>query len=245
MDIYAHRGSSGTHPENTLASFKEAAGLPVFGVEFDVHMTKDGELVIIHDETIDRTSNGNGYVKDMTLAELRTYDYGTWFSLEFQGEVIPTLDEVLEVFSETTHHLNIELKSDIFPYEGMAEKVIELVHAKGLDTRVIITSFDHETIRLVKHLAPHLETAALFMEVLVDPHIYIRSIPADALHITLPAALRSFTKKVIEEGIPVRVFTVNEETHVDLLRNTKVHAIFTDFPGKMHAYLSQFHNRLF
>ena len=127
MDIYAHRGSSGTHPENTLAAFREAARLPIYGVEFDVHLTKDGELVVIHDETIDRTSNGKGFVKDMTLAELRSFDFGSWFSDEFRGEPIPTLHEVLEVFSETSHHLNIELKSDIFPYEGMAEKVVAMV----------------------------------------------------------------------------------------------------------------------
>ena len=85
MDIYAHRGSSGTHPENTIAAFHEAARLPIYGVEFDVHLTKDGELVVIHDETIDRTSDGKGFVKDMTLAELRTFDFGSWFSKNFRG----------------------------------------------------------------------------------------------------------------------------------------------------------------
>ena len=79
MKIYAHRGSSGTHPENTIAAFKAAAKLPVHGVEFDIHMT-DQELVVIHDETIDRTSNGTGFIKDMTLAELKEFDFGSWFS---------------------------------------------------------------------------------------------------------------------------------------------------------------------
>lgn len=239
MKIYAHRGSSGTHPENTFAAFKEAALLPVHGVEFDVHMTKDGELVIIHDETIDRTSNGTGFVKDMTFAELRTYDYGAWFSSEFEGEVIPTLDEVLDIFSETTHHINIELKSDIFPYEGMAKKVVELIHKKGFDSRVVISSFDHETIQLVKQLAPHLETGALFMEVLVSPLDYIRKIPADVLHLFLPAVLRESAMEVIEADVPVRVFTVNEEQYVDLVKNVGAHAIFTDFPEKMYHYLNK------
>ena len=81
MEIFAHRGASGNFPENTIAAFKEAARLPVFGVEFDVHMTADGELVVIHDESIDRTSNGTGYVKDMSLAELKKYDFGSWFSI--------------------------------------------------------------------------------------------------------------------------------------------------------------------
>ena len=122
MEIFAHRGASGNFPENTIAAFKEAARLPVYGVEFDVHMTADGELVVIHDESIDRTSNGTGYVKDMSLAELKTYDFGSWFSPDFQGETIPTLSEVLDVFDSTDHKLNIELKSDIFPYEGWSKK---------------------------------------------------------------------------------------------------------------------------
>lgn len=80
MKIYAHRGSSGTHPENTIAAFRATAKLPVHGVEFDVHMTKDHELVVIHDETINRTSNGVGFIKDLTLAELKEFDFGSWYS---------------------------------------------------------------------------------------------------------------------------------------------------------------------
>ena len=239
MKIYAHRGSSGTHPENTLAAFKDAAKLPIYGVEFDVHMTKDGELVIIHDERINRTSNGKGYIKDMTLAELRTYDFGSWFSNEFKGEVIPTLAEVLEIFSHTTHHINIELKSDIIPYSGMAEKVLDLVGAMKLEKRVVISSFNHEAIRTVKQLAPQIETAALFMEVLVDPIDYIRIIPVDALHIRVRAALHPSINKVIKEGVTVRVFTVNKIKYIKVLNEIGVHAIFTDFPERMMNYLNE------
>lgn len=238
MYIYAHRGSSGTHPENTLAAFKEAARLPIFGVEFDVHMTKDEELVIIHDEKINRTSNGKGFVKDMTLAELQTYDFGSWFSKECKGEVLPTLYEVLELFSETSFKLNIELKSDIFPYPGMAEKVLDLVGAMKLDSRVVISSFNHEMIRTVKQLAPHIQTAALFMEVLVDPLQYVRAIPTDALHITKHAALRPSAKKVIGEGVPVQVFTVNKASQMKALKEVGVRAIFTDYPEDMNNHLN-------
>lgn len=239
LDIYAHRGSSGTHPENTIAAFYEASRLPIYGVEFDVHLTKDGELVVIHDETIDRTSDGMGFVKDMTFAELRTFDFGSWFSNKCQGELIPTLREVLDVFSKTSHHLNIELKSDIFPYEGMPEKVVEMVQQLKLDTRVVISSFDHGAIRAVKKIAPHIETAALFMEVLVDPLDYLGNIPTDALHISLPSAVRSSMRKVVEEGAVVRVFTVNEEKYAATLRKIGVTAIFTDHPEKMMNYLAR------
>lgn len=107
MQIYAHRGSSGLYPENTLAAFLDAAQLQITGIELDVHLTKDHELVVIHDEMINRTSNGQGFVKDLTVDELKTYDFGIRFSKAFQGEKIPLLAEVLEIFSETNHLINI------------------------------------------------------------------------------------------------------------------------------------------
>ena len=237
MDIYAHRGSSGTHPENTLSAFKHAANLPIQGVEFDVHLTKDCKLVVIHDEKINRTSNGKGFIKDLTLEELRTYDFGSWFSQEFKGEKIPLLSEVLQVFSDTNHHINIELKTDVIAYEGIVEKTLQLLESMGLQSRVVISSFNHDTIREVKQLAPHIETATLSMKEFADPFEYVHTIPADALHLSLRTARRPSTEKVIRQGVPVRVFTVNHIKHIAPLKNIGVHAIFTDFPEKMLTYL--------
>ena len=242
MKIYAHRGSSGTHPENTIAAFLDAAKLPIHGIEFDVHMTKDGELVVIHDEKIDRTSNGTGFVKDMTLAELRNYDFGSWFSDQFKGELIPTVYEVLQIFSETTHHLNIELKSDVINYPGMTEKVLDLVGSLNLDHRIVISSFNLDAIRTVKELAPHIETGALFMKPLKNPLDYIRSIPTDALHIKARAALKTPMRQAINEGVIVRVFTINTSEYVDVLEQIGVDAIFTDYPEKLHKYIADIMN---
>ncbi len=239
MEIYAHRGSSGTHPENTLAAIQEAARLPIQGVEFDVHLTKDAELVVIHDEKINRTSNGKGFVKDMTLTELKAFDFGSWFADDFKGETIPTLREVLEVFADTPHHLHVELKSDKFPYPGMVEKTIALIEELQLDTRVTLSSFDHEAMRVAKQLAPHLETAALFMEVLVDPLDYVRNIPADALHLSYPTALRPSIQNVLKTGAIVRTFTVNKEKDAQMMKDIGVSGIFTNFPEKMIPYATQ------
>lgn len=238
MRIFAHRGASGTHPENTIAAFRKASTLPIYGVEFDVHMTKDGELVIIHDETIDRTSNGRGFVKDLTLEQLKQFDFGSWKDSRFQNERIPTLHEVLTLFAPTTLKLNIELKSDIFPYVGMVEKVLALITDLQLEERVILSSFDHAAVRRAKELAPQIEVAALFMEVLVDPLDYLNNIPADALHIFFPAALRPSVQEVLASSKPIRTFTVNEEKYAVALQQIGVDAIFTDFPEKMHRFLN-------
>lgn len=237
MKIYAHRGSSGTHPENTIAAFKATAKLPVHGVEFDVHMTKDHELVVIHDETINRTSNGTGFIKDLTLAELKKFDFGSWYSPKFKQETIPTLREVLYVFKDTHHHLNIELKSDVFPYEGMEQAVLQMLNDYRLETRVVISSFNHEMVRNFKQLAPSIETAVLFMEVMIEPHIYAEKVGADALHAFFPTVLRPMGVEAIASGKNVRVFTVNEEKYTDLLKQVGVDAIFTDYPERMWKYL--------
>lgn len=236
MKIYAHRGSSGTHPENTLAAFKATAKLPVHGVEFDVHMTKDRELVVIHDETINRTSNGTGFIKDMTLAELKEFDFGSWFSPKFKQEAIPTLREVLYIYKDTHHHLNIELKSDVFPYEGMEQEVLQMLLDYRLEARVVISSFNHEMVRNFKQLAPQIETAILFMEVMIEPHKYAEVVGADALHAFFPTVLRQMGVEAIASGKKVRVFTVNEEKYADMLEKVGVDAIFTDFPEKMWKY---------
>ena len=152
--IFAHRGSKGTHPENTLEAFKEAVRLGVDGIELDVHLTKDGELAIIHDETVDRTTNGTGYVRDMTMAELKKLDAGSWFSEEFYQSVIPTLAEVLSLLKDTDIKLNVEIKSDIIPYEGIEEKVLQTLESYSYKNNAIISSFNHYSVKKVHELDP-------------------------------------------------------------------------------------------
>ncbi|MCM3389157.1 glycerophosphodiester phosphodiesterase [Ureibacillus chungkukjangi] len=239
MKIYAHRGYSAKYPENTLAAFRAAADLPIDGVEFDVHLTKDQQVVVIHDESINRTSNGQGFVKDMTLQALRGFDYGGWFSKEFAGETIPTLSEVLTIFRNTNLRVNIELKSDIFAYAGMEELVLKEVEALGMQEQVVISSFDHEAVARVAELAPNIENAALFVNTILEIVEYQEKLPAKALHVSLPSALRRPVQDAIQRGSVVRVWTVNEVEHVILLVNSGVEAIFTDEPEKMMVFIKE------
>lgn len=236
MKIFAHRGYSAKYPENTLSAFKAVANIPIYGVEFDVHLTKDGEMVIIHDERIDRTSNGKGYGKDMTLEELRQYDFGSWFDKKFEGEKIPTLSEVLDIFANTKHILNIEIKSDIIPYEGLLEKVLDLIKNIGLEKRVVISSFDHEVIQKLAKVNPEIDNAALFLRNILNMVEYQEQIPSKALHVSLAGAFRKPITEALNAGKVVRVYTVNKVEQAEKLKGLKIDGIFTDEVEKMCDY---------
>lgn len=134
---FAHRGASAVCPENTMAAFRKGLELGATGIETDVQMTKDGGLVLIHDETLNRTTSGTGYVKDHTLAELLEVDAGSWFGPEFKDERLPLLEDLLDLLQGRDTILNIELKNGTFLYPGMEEKVIAAVRDFKMSDRVI------------------------------------------------------------------------------------------------------------
>lgn len=232
MKIFAHRGSSGMYPENTLVAFEAAKQLKIEGIELDVHLSKDGELMVIHDESVNRTTNGQGFVKDMSIDELRLLDAGSWKGSEYSGQRIPFLSEVLNLFQDTHHVINIELKSDIFPYEGLADKVLELVNRMDMQDRIILSSFDHEVLQYVGEKFPHVETACLTMEVMIGMPTYLHNLSANAAHVFFPTALRRMGQELVQADIPIRAFTVNEKAYAEMLEEAGVDAIFTDFPEK-------------
>jgi glycerophosphoryl diester phosphodiesterase len=162
--IFAHRGASGYCPENTLAAFKKAIQLGATGIETDVQLTKDGRVVIIHDESLARTAGLNQLVKDTDYEELATLDAGGWYGAEFQDERIPTLEQLLELLKPTDIILNIELKNGVFPYPDLEQKVIDMVRNSQMTDRVIISSFNHYSLVLCKQLAPEIRTGILYME---------------------------------------------------------------------------------
>ena len=140
--IFAHRCSKCNRPENTLAAFQDALRGKADGIELDVHLTKDDQLVVIHDEKVNRTTSGKGRVRDLRLAELKQLDAGSWFDRQFKGEAIPTLKEVLKLLNNEnfTGFLNIELKTDIINYPGIEEKVVELIAQETLPFTIIYSS---------------------------------------------------------------------------------------------------------
>ncbi|RXI97798.1 glycerophosphodiester phosphodiesterase [Anaerobacillus alkaliphilus] len=230
--IFAHRGSAGTHPENTMDAFQAALDAGADGIELDVQLTKDFIPVVIHDETVERTTNGTGWVKDLTLAELQQLDAGSWFSPSFSTARIPTLQEVLQWVSGTQLILNIELKNGIVRYPDIEKKVLELVEQFNLMDRVIISSFNHYSLVEINQLNSEIETAILFMEGLYEPWNYAKGIGASGLHCFLAVAVPELIIGAAKAGTPVRPFTVNEDHHIQALISGGCSAIITDWPEK-------------
>ena len=165
--VWAHRGASGYAPENTLDAFRKAVEMGADGIELDVQMTKDGELVVIHDETIDRVSNGKGWVKDYTYEELKKFNFNKTHQ-EYTKEEIPTLEQVYRLIKPTNLTINVELKTGIVFYPGIEERVLELTERLGMKEHVIYSSFNHYTIRKIKELDPQAKTGMLYEDGIID-----------------------------------------------------------------------------
>lgn len=163
--VVAHRGISAKAPENTLASFELAASVPgIDMVELDVRLTKDAEVIVLHDRTLQRTTTGNGIARKYTLQELKNYDAGSWFDPRFSSERIPTLAEVLQCVG-SSRWVDIEIKSD--PFDGshrslIVDRVMRVVDLSGMGERVCFTSFDHHLIGDLKRRLPSATTGVLY-----------------------------------------------------------------------------------
>ncbi len=228
--IWAHRGASGYAPENTLPAFALAIEQQADGIELDVQLTKDGELVVCHDETLSRTSNGKGYLTHHTLAELKKLNFNKKHK-DYGNVPIPTLKEVYELTADADIVINVELKTSLFPYPGIEEKVIKLTKELGMEARVIYSSFNHFTLQRLRELNPEVNTGMLFQDCPVQVSEYMKWTGADAIH----APLYYFREYDLisdcrSRNIPLRVWTVNEETYMHTLKAAGVDAIITNYP---------------
>lgn len=182
MKIWAHRGCSQRYPENTLLAFEKAIAIPgLTGIELDIQLTKDGELVVIHDERVDRTTEGIGFVRDYTLAELKKLHIYADIN---PGQTIPTMEEVLDLTEERCRQgmrINIELKTSNYPYPGIEEKIVELVHKKGLQESIIYSSFYTLSLERIRQLESKAEIGILDNKV-SECLFKLKGCGANALH---------------------------------------------------------------
>ena len=230
--IFAHRGASGYAPENTIVSFEKAIDMEADGIELDVQLTKDGYVVVCHDETIDRTSNNKGYIKSYTLQQLRQFNFNNHMD-EYGFTAIATLEEVLLLLQPTNLLLNIELKTSIITYDGIVDKTLELVNKYQMNDRVIYSSFNHYTIKEILSKKPDAYCGLLDSDWIVGYGDYAKNLKAKALH---PAGYllldKQMASEMISSNLDINVFTVNKEEDMKLCFNFNVNGIFTNYPDK-------------
>ncbi len=238
--IFAHRGASWDAPENTMPAFRLAMSQPADGIELDVHLTQDGIPVVIHDETADRTGTRSGRVVDRPLAWWREGDFGVWKHPSFAGTTLPTLEEVLALLAPWHGWLNIELKTDVIRYEGIEQKVLDLVARAGMRQRVVISSFHHQTLAVCHQVDPEVETAALVgRKEAIDERALvaqgIRAIHPHGARVT-PAEVRRWHAL----GWQVRPWTIDWRVPALLETLMGVDAIITNRPKQIAACLWPF-----
>lgn len=228
--VWAHRGASGYAPENTLAAFQKAVDLGTDGVELDIQLTKDDQIVVIHDEMIDRTSDGKGWVKDYTLEELRAFNYNRT-KPEYKHADIPTMREVFELLKPTGLFINIEIKTGVVFYEKIEEKILALAKEMGMEDRVCYSSFNHYTVTRIHELKPDAEVGFLYADGPIDMPSYGVKHGVNALHPALyNLQYDGFVKECKEKGLKLNVWTVNERPYMEMCCQYGVDAIITNYP---------------
>ncbi|MGC3954905.1 MAG: glycerophosphodiester phosphodiesterase family protein [Propionicimonas sp.] len=229
-EIWAHRGASGYAPENTMPAFELAVDQGAEGVEFDVQLSRDGAMVIIHDEILGRTADGTGRVADHTLAELQALDACNGM-VEYAGVSIPTLDEVLALLAPTGLRINVELKNSEQPYPGLERKVIAAVADHGLSRRVVLSSFSDASVALLHELAPELELATLYTRPELLPWRNALSLGARGIHPPAPfVPHRWWISRAHALGLAIRPWVVNSPQLLTRMFRWRADAVFTDTP---------------
>ena len=230
--VWGHRGASGYAPENTMYAFALALEQGADGIELDVQLTKDGEPVVIHDEKIDRTGSGIGFVRDYTLAELKRMNFNKTIP-GYRAVTIPTLKEVYEMFQKNHKVINVEIKTGIFFYPGIEDKVLELTASMGMEEQVIYSSFNHQTMVNMKRMNPKAACGLLYSDGCLNMDRYCRELGMDALHPALyNLQYDGFREKCREKQIPLHVWTVNEPEHRRMMYDMQVEAVITHYPDR-------------
>lgn len=231
--VFAHRGSRGNAPENTLAAFKEAVRVGSDGIELDVRQTLDKEIVVIHDKTIDRTTTGQGLVEKMTLKEIQSFDAGVYFDEKFRGQTVPTLKQVLELLEELnfTGILNIEIKTEKYFHQGLEKRVAKIVNERPLPFKIVYSSFNKRSLKLIRKYDKDNEIYLLLKDIPKNKKIILkaqRNKLYSGIHSSLGKSLRDLKFLPILEK-PTRLWTINKDK--DMIYCFKQDLdIITDYP---------------
>jgi len=231
--LFAHRGFSGRYPEHSPVAFRAALEKTASdGIESDVHITKDGKLVIFHDASVERTSNGKGFIKDHTFEEMLQLDIGSWMSPEFTGEHVWSLGQLLDFCKESQLLLNLELKNYEVFYQGLEQMVIDEICSRRMQDQVFVSSFNHISMQQFKSICPDIKTGLLYDKPFLDMDHYIRRSNADNMHPRY--MLLQYQPELMElyhgRGMKVNTWTVNEESDMRDMIDRGVDCIISNYP---------------
>lgn len=233
--VIGHRGAAGYAPENTMVSFERGIALRADAIELDIHPTKDGELVVIHDPLLERTTNGHGLVAAHTLAQLQELDAGSWFHPSFKDERIPTLREVLG-WARGRTKVVIEIKQGPIFYPHVEELLIAMLDETRMRGEVLVISFDHHSVRKVKQLAPDVATGVLYAGRCVDPVALAQAAGADALMPHWALITREEVEAAHAAELTIAPWGGPEQDYRFILA-TGVDAVAADFPDRPRMVL--------
>jgi glycerophosphoryl diester phosphodiesterase len=232
--VLGHRGASAYAPQNTLPAFQLALEQGADGVELDVHLSRDGHAVVIHDFTVDHTTNGTGLVADMTLEQLKALDAGGWMNAKFAGVQVPTLDEVFAVMGDTAI-VNVEIKADTVEIEQVVAAVIT---RHQMTERVVVSSFNPAVLKRFRQVMPEVAIGLLYVPMEgYDPREVLREMPHQAVHPYHEMIDESYMEWAKGAGYVVNTWTVNDGEKAVTLRDLGVNAIITDQPDTIIAAL--------
>jgi glycerophosphoryl diester phosphodiesterase len=229
--IIGHKGTSAYAPENTLASIRKAVEMGVKCIEIDVQLTKDKEIVVIHDYTLNRTTDGKGWIKEKTLKEIKDYDAGSWFGKAFEDEKVPTLAEVVKILPKDVW-LNIEIKSIARERGDIEARILAIIKAHDILDRVIISSFDHVSLLKFRTLDQDIKIGLLIYAYWINPWDMIEhsGIKPYSIHPAIEYLDEAFVVEGKKRGYKVFPYTVNSIDEYHYAMSLGVDGVFSDYP---------------
>lgn len=248
VNIISHRGANGYAPQNTLPAFEKSVELNADGTETDVHLTKDGYVVICHNPTVDEMSNGTGKIVDYTFEDIRKLDFGKKFGDEFEGTPLPTLDEYLECMknADCIKIINVEIKPNKNERQELVSKTIEAAKRHGVFDKLLISSFDYKMLKEVKRVDSSCKTAYLYPTYKSTILLWgffsftlAKIIKCDAIHPHKSFISKRTTTRAHKKGMTVNVWTVNEEKDIIELVEKGVDGLITDCPDYVREVIEK------
>lgn len=244
MQVFAHRGASGDYPENTMLAFRKALSIGVDGMELDIHKSKDGELIVIHDEDVQRTFIGKGLIQDYTLEELQSFMCRKFEFMNNDDCRVPTLREVFELIKNEDVILNVEAKTDIIHYD-LEQDLLNLINEFGIEDKIFISSFNHKCLNILQDLDNNFKYGALYEyekdfapEVNVVEHA--KKLNVYSINISQELVTKEVVDLAHENGLKVFVYTVNKPNAMRKMIEFNVDGVFSDYPDLMNEIIKEY-----